>query len=1205
MRISRIWESLVSQAVPKTKDLFNQPLTSLFTQLQANCVELTPENIPDGENASCLCYSKEDEIIGGSSSGQKLIIWKNGIKHANYYCGSAVNTIVHGKVYHKVFAGTESGKIIRWAYRQKENSIHELNQHKKGVTSILLLEEDKMMISGGKDSKIFFWYLTARKKPIELGEHSGEIRGLKLSDDECKLFSCGSDGFVIVWNIELIDSIHVVHKLAADHGIEHIELNNNILLSADSKGVLVKWSLDDYSRVCSLEFPSKIVSMCKSNDNRYLYFILLSAIDFSINILTIDKMDCEKPFKIPSAHNNIINCVFIIPQSNKLITSSKDLTLKIWDFSEHYDESLILSRQDDINCMYVHESLDLIAIGNSDGRIQLYKDSGEKIKELVAVSKCQINCVIVTLDKKYIAAACEDQRVLLWRVGSTSNEPWHILGGMVGHSESVNNIYCSPDSRYLFSVSGDRSVKVWDLLYLTMEASLEASRNDNNGNSAEKVEVIGHKSEVTDVKATKNYIFSASNDGFVIVWSIKPRFKQLNKLEFGDKITTISPSETESCIAAGGKGKNIKVWWNVLKREEPKELRGHEKEILKIMVYGESNLLYSASKDSTVKIWSLDQKLILFSISFEHLNDLFVPFSQHYIYIVLLNFEKKVNTVKKIKNPLFSNTISVYPPEYAYFFKSYIKKIQYHESNIYDEYWQNYYVFPHSVNLSYVFIYSNRPALLKNCLSNGLTFLKNKKHESPLSWALQRNNTQCADVILKNLSKKILKDENVIIESIENEINKLIATNLSCLPFLFDNLFEFMTENIESTGKLKKTPMLAISSNRTLKQEEFLDKSKSKKKKEFLEYRTSLCRFNFELGSLSSLKLLNSITDCRNSELFRTQLLKAFLLYKWRQNFYILVCETIFYCIGLAIFTIYVITENRFKNHGLLIALLVLNCVGVFQNGTKAYHSFYKYIRNAWNILDLCRIALCIWYIINQLINDAENYSGLELLTLCYWLKAIGYFRIFNKYRYLLRVILEIIKDMIPFFLILFTSTIAFAMLLCVSQSNMQFYNAFVNVYLLDQTDFHFDLDSFENVLVFFLASLLNPIIMLNLLIAIMGDTYDRVQEDQIVADYREMTELILEAEYLIFWNRLKKPQFKYITRCDYMRNLNLEKNQWMGKIRAVKKSLQGLEGKFKASSKNIDIVQNNLIAKLNECISASSNLNNKLKKIKDDMGQA
>lgn len=1173
------------------ENLSTKPLSSLFSSLQSLNLELSPKVIQDFEDISCICYCSKELIAGGCASGM-MAIWKSNIRASTICCKSGVNTMIHSQVHQRIYAGTENGLIIRWSYTRAGDQLFQIPKHKKAVTSLLLIHNDSFMISAGKDCKIYFWYLKIKRNPIEISEHSNEITALKVNEDSTRLFSCDLDGMIIIWSVEHVESIHVVHKLTGTYGVEQLELCKNVLLSADTKGRLIKWSLEDYSQICLVELPSRVTSMCKSSDNRYLFFLLSSVIDFSIRAVTIEKMDVEKMFVIPAAHSEAVNCLCSVPDSNKLISSSKDKTLKIWDFRENYEVRNVISTENSIYSLVVNEELNLILTGDGQGGIQYLRLSGEKRKkELNIKLGCEVNCLMMTGNKMFIIA-CEGKKIFIWRTRSISNKPVCVFGDNFGHSEDVTSICESVDSRYLFTVSTDRTIKVWDIMIQKYVATLGENRLKGE---YKKSEIFGHKKDIVDVKATKNFLFTGSIDGFVIVWSIST-YMQLKKLEFEKEVKSVSPSESENCVAAAGESNTIVVWWDFLGENRRQEITGHEDNLIKILVNGPHNTLYSISKDSTIKIWSLDQGYILFSLHFEGLVDLSLSRTQKNIYVLIIN--KTLNQVKSITNPLYSNDISVYPAEYAYFFKSYLQKIQCHELNIFDEYWANYIIFPHTINLAYIYIDSIRPNLLKLGLSQGVKFLKNKLHQSPLTWAMERNNTQCADVILKKLSKMKLKKNLFAIDSIEKEMNKLIGKNLSCLPQLFENLFEFVTEDVETTGKLKKkAPMISISDTRLLNQENFLDAKANPKKKEFLEYRVSLCKFHFAAGTIESLKLLNSITDCHNSELFRTQLLKAFLMFKWRQNFAILMCETIFFCIGLLVLTLYVLGDRRGALWK-LVTLLVFNSASILQNSAKAYHSPKKFIKNAWNLLDLCRISLSFYYITRNFIIAVPHYTGLELLTLCYWARAIGYFRIFNKYRYLLRVIMEIIKDMIPFFLILFTSSIAFAMLLCVSQSDITFYNAFVNVYLLDQTNFHFNLDSLENVIVFFLATLLNPIIMLNLLIAIMGDTYDRVQDDQVVADYREMTELILETEYLIFWNNSKKSEFNYITRCDYMRNLNLEKNEWMGKIRAVKKSLQGLEMKFKWTNRNIDLIQVNLLENLNDVLSVSATLNRRLKEI-------
>ena len=1205
-----IIERLTKKVVPVQVVQFHE---SSISNLLNSISDLPPdpEVIEDPETVKCLVAYSTDIIVGGCASGL-MIIWRNRFRAIHYQYKASINALVHSSVHlvndkkvpRKVYAGCENGSIIRWLYGSSspERAVSEFPQKTGPVSAMLLIQDDKILIAGRKDGKIHMWFLTAKRQPFELDEHDCKVTSLqtnqslkeKDSDLDLKLFSSDLDGNIVIWNIEDISSHHVMHKFKSANGIKRLLVSGEFLISADIKGTLVKWSLDDYSSLCSIDFVSEVNNLCESEDHNYLFCVLQSAVEFSVIVVNVERMEFEKPLSF-KAHDRQITDIVVIPGTNKVVTSSMDKKLKVWDFSAKYERSFILNTPKDINTFFISEQTRSIITGDSDGTLAFYElDGRKKSRSLSSARVCPVNCILLTEDSKFIVAGFEDQSIIVWR-GSARIESTEFLvkfDGKDGHSEKVNHICTSPDNKLLYSVSSDKTIKVWNLVTRKLEKTI-------GGTEEERAK--SHQNDIIDVKITQNLIVSASDDGFIIVWD-RFTYSQLKKFEFSCPVYTLAVSENENAIIAGGKSKTIKVWWDFMTYKSEYDIKGHTDDVIKLQVFGKSNLLYSCSKDQHIKIWSLDQALLLFSLKIPGLKDLHIPSSQSFIFISLKCEETGHDSVHKLKNILFSDEVSVYPPKYGYFFKSYINKIKNKEFKSYDPKWQDYLLFPHAINLAYVFIEGNQDALLKSGISSGLKFLKNKQGNSPLSWALQSKNFQCADVLVKKLSKMNLTQNRVVVEMIEQQMNLLFSSNLSCLPFLFDTLFETLKENVEAAGRLKKkAPMINSSVMKEFDQDYFIDSHSESTRKDFIEFRRSLCRFHIGVGSNESLKMLNSITDCYNSELFKSQMLKALLLYKWRQTFKLLIIETCVYSVSMASLLYYILSNPRSECYLVLIFLILISTFNLLQNLTKGYESFRKFFGSPWNVLDSARIMLTYFYTINQLLYQDPQYIGLELLTLLYCIKAIGYFRIFNKYRYLLRVILEIIKDMIPFFLILFTSTIAFAILLRVSQKDLSFFHSFVDLYMLDQTNFVISLDSFENIFVFFMASLLNPIIMLNLLIAIMGDTYDRIQEDMVVADYREMTELILEAEYFVFWRKFSPGVRAFITRCDYLRNLNLEKNQWMGKIRAVKKSIQSLEGKFKSTSRNIDKVQFMLLEKLKDLSSTSAGLNRRLKDIRNN----
>ena len=64
--------------------------------------------------------------------------------------------------------------------------------------------------------------------------------------------------------------------------------------------------------------------------------------------------------------------------------------------------------------------------------------------------------------------------------------------------------------------------------------------------------------------------------------------------------------------------------------------------------------------------------------------------------------------------------------------------------------------------------------------------------------------------------------------------------------------------------------------------------------------------------------------------------------------------------------------------------------------------------------------------------------------------------------------------------------------------------------------------DAFGSIewILFALASVITLVIMMNLLISIIGDTFDRVQMETVIADAEAKLDMILEAESMMFWNR-------------------------------------------------------------------------------------
>ena len=135
--------------------------------------------------------------------------------------------------------------------------------------------------------------------------------------------------------------------------------------------------------------------------------------------------------------------------------------------------------------------------------------------------------------------------------------------------------------------------------------------------------------------------------------------------------------------------------------------------------------------------------------------------------------------------------------------------------------------------------------------------------------------------------------------------------------------------------------------------------------------------------------------------------------------------------------------------------------------------------------------------------------------TFTMWAKQLYFLRVFDSFSYLIRMITMVIYDMREFLVVLMLAILAFSdTYRTISEGNhkedMQFvdgsFGAFLMTYKMALGDF--DTDNFGEVAVpmclifFFLCTVFNMIVMFNLLIAIISETFSNVKSNAIYAGF-------------------------------------------------------------------------------------------------------
>lgn len=173
----------------------------------------------------------------------------------------------------------------------------------------------------------------------------------------------------------------------------------------------------------------------------------------------------------------------------------------------------------------------------------------------------------------------------------------------------------------------------------------------------------------------------------------------------------------------------------------------------------------------------------------------------------------------------------------------------------------------------------------------------------------------------------------------------------------------------------------------------------------------------------------------------------------------------------------------------------------------------------------------------------------------------------------MVNLLTQVSVDIFAFLVILFYFTVAFTFMnisLIGSKNGYESFYTIQNTYLLNFGSFVIDENdgSWEWVC-FVISSMINFLVMVNLLISIIGDTYDKVQAFRDIADRREMAEMVLEIEYLMVWKRnLDVKRYLHLVSSDNSENME---DVWQGKVRELQTRMVSIEVVLKAQNEKID----------------------------------
>ena len=221
-------------------------------------------------------------------------------------------------------------------------------------------------------------------------------------------------------------------------------------------------------------------------------------------------------------------------------------------------------------------------------------------------------------------------------------------------------------------------------------------------------------------------------------------------------------------------------------------------------------------------------------------------------------------------------------------------------------------------------------------------------------------------------------------------------------------------------------------------------------------------------------------------------------------------------------------------------------------SGTRVGAGVQDYLKSTWNQLDVCYLSLMWIWLARATIHasSAESAQIAAVATATLWLRAVGYMNGIEALAAYVRMTVAIISDMKAFMLILLllvTGNAFVLQLLYPTGCDPTMVNGLSNasqVYLQQHMSAQLSGSLFTSISMLYFGgdvavlqmafspalatvhyvyySILTPLIVLNLLIALMGGSVDRVNMHAIQAGRSQRAQLVQELEVLMLDSELR-----------------------------------------------------------------------------------
>eukprot|EP01006_Ploeotia_vitrea_P006185 TRINITY_DN12485_c0_g2_i1.p1 TRINITY_DN12485_c0_g2~~TRINITY_DN12485_c0_g2_i1.p1 ORF type:complete len:564 (-),score=59.87 TRINITY_DN12485_c0_g2_i1:245-1936(-) len=335
----------------------------------------------------------------------------------------------------------------KWWAQTHTQLLHDLQGHHDYVLAVVIV--DNCVVSGSADGTIICWDINSGKLIRHLFGHTDYVATLDVSHigDEYYIFSGSRDKTIRCWDITTEPALQYQLTGHTDYVQCLQAVSADCLVSGGQDGTIVVWDLQQRNLRRAIQAGDAVKCLCANEEH------IIAGISTCVKIFDLHKGTC---LKILHGHEGVIRSIVHCSTLNLIVTGAWNNQIILWDYFKDSKEFTL-----DCNSSMDEDTLS-ITTTHSPATSPSSKSNSSPTSASLSTTQASPSKTVTSAQGTTSAPSKTKEgnrmRILNGHTGWISG--LHIVGGT------------------LFSSSGDKTIRMWDLNACRLMHTIETNHTD-------------------------------------------------------------------------------------------------------------------------------------------------------------------------------------------------------------------------------------------------------------------------------------------------------------------------------------------------------------------------------------------------------------------------------------------------------------------------------------------------------------------------------------------------------------------------------------------------------------------------------------------------------------------------------------------------------------------------------------------------------